>query len=127
MFNLAYKVSTDIRSLCEDTATHAHEHRKQCSTETETFEYARSTTLVDQNNNRCTEQTKTNCEHASHTTSAESDAHCILFARCISGGGHADVATNCEPHTHVSGYGREDCTHEEEDGTTNALTLRLSR
>ena len=125
LLDLAHEVGADVGCLGEDAAADTHEHGEQRRAEAEALEHLGRLTLVDEDDDGCTEQAEADGEHAGHATGAEGDLHGLLLAGLVGGSRHAHIAAHGQPHAHVAGDSREDGTHEEEDAATDALAHRL--
>ena len=128
LLDLADEVGADVSSLGEDAAADTHEHREQRGTEAEALEHLGGVALVDEHDERGTEQAEADGEHARDAAGAERDLHRLLLTAVLAGGGgDADVAAHREPHAHVAGDRGEHRADEEEDAAADALAVGVGR
>ena len=80
LLDLADQVGADVGGLGEDAAADPHEHREQRGAEAEALEHGRGVALVDQHDQRGTEQAEADGEEADHAAGAERDLHRLLAA-----------------------------------------------
>src|SRR5688572_8031699 len=95
------QVSTHIRCLCKDTATYAHEQRKQSATKTEAKQSIRGGNAKDHKYDRTAQQAKTIGEHTRDGTCAIGNTERIT-ERPFGSGGYAYIGFNCHTHTELA-------------------------
>ena len=124
--DLADQVGTDVGGLGEDAAAHAHEHREQGGAEAEALEHLGRVALVEEHDDRGTEQAQAHGGHADRAAGAEGDLHAGVAAVLPTGGrGDADVGLGGQAHAQVADQGGEDGADDEEDRASPADGRRV--
>ena len=125
--DLADEVGADVGGLGEDAAADAHEHREQRGAEAEALEDLRGVTLVDEHDDRGTEQTEAHRGHADGATGAERDPHTEVAVAVARGRGDADVGLDGERHAEVADERREQRADDEEQRPAQLDPERVGR